>query len=344
MNDFIDDNISLWQWNIDSGEIFINSQWAQMLGYSQSELEPLTIDSLQQLIHPEDIESSKQATQNHLDGITPIYSSEVRLRHKNGEWIWVYSYGKIETINRQNSPLWITGYSQAITKWKNTEAAFKSNQVLLHNIINEMPDVFVLKDEKGDFLLCNETVAKLYKTTPNQMVGKSDEDFGVPKELSDFFRQNVLAIMQKGETELVYEDSFDAKTGEVHHFRSIKKPLKDHTGKNQILVIAQDITEIVEANEKIAKNEKRLNEVFEATQEGIWDWNVSTGKVHHNSQWYKILGFEQNELSNNVEAFSAQIHPEDKPLVWERLQNLFSPGVDSYYSEHRMICKNGQTI
>jgi diguanylate cyclase (GGDEF)-like protein/PAS domain S-box-containing protein len=343
-DNFISNTISLCKRSLSDGAVFINSQWAQMLGYSLLELEPFTSNALDQLIHPEDIEISKKAIQAYLDGKTSAYSCEIRLKHKNGTWIWIHDYGQMHPTNAESSSLWLNGYSQDITKWKNAEAAFDSNQTLLHNIINEMPDVFVLKDEKGDFLLCNQTVAKLYQTTPEQMVGKSDEDFGVPKELSDFFRQNVLAIMQKGETELVYEDSADAQTGEIHHFRSIKKPLKDHAGKNQILVIAQDITEIVQANEKIAKNEKRLREVFEVTQEGIWEWHVPSGVVEHNSQWYKILGFEEYELSDTVEAFSAQVHPDDKALVWEKIQTLFAPDTQSYYSEHRMICKNSETI
>ena len=62
--------------------------------------------------------------------------------------------------------------------------------------------------------------------------------------MSDSFRDNVLAIMARGETEIVYEDSRDAVSGELRHFRSIKKPLKSRAGEKQILVIALSLIHI----------------------------------------------------------------------------------------------------
>jgi len=215
---------------------------------------------------------------------------------------------------------------------------------LLQAVFDEIPDVIVLKDAQGDFLLCNQTVARLYGTTPEAMVGKHDDDFGVPKEIADGFRQNVLAIMARGQTEVVFEDSLDAVTNERRHFKSIKRPVKDADGNNQILVIAHDITDVVKAQHKVALSERRLNDVMAATQEGIWDWTVSTGQVSHNEQWYRLLGFSEGEIGDNVEAFSAHVHPQDRQMVWERIQALMSGADDLYQSEHRMIRKDGSVI
>ena len=220
----------------------------------------------------------------------------------------------------------------------------ETSKNLLRNLINEMPDVFVLKDHKGDFLLCNQAVAKLYNTTPQEMIGKNDEDFGVPHELSEFFRQNVLSIMESGQTQVVYEDSRNADTGDIRNFRSIKKPFQDINGNNQIIIIAQDISDIVQANEKVAHNEKRLREVFEATQEGIWDWSLNDNSVLHNDQWYKLLGYNEGEIQDNVEAFSSHIHPDDQSMVWDKIQKLLNAETNIYYSEHRMISKDGHVI
>lgn len=215
---------------------------------------------------------------------------------------------------------------------------------LFQAVFDEIPDVIVLKDDKGDFLLCNKTVARLYNTTPEQMVGKHDDDFGVPKVLADAFRENVLGIMARGETEVVFEDSCDAVTGEVRHFKSIKRPFKDAQGNNQILVIAHDITDVIRAQQQVAASEQRLQEVMMATQEGVWDWHLPSGRVIHNERWFSTLGFSEGEIASNVDAFSAHLHPQDRPQVWETLQRLLD-GTDSFYnSEHRMIHKDGSVI
>jgi PAS domain S-box-containing protein len=207
-----------------------------------------------------------------------------------------------------------------------------------------MPDVLVLKDHKGDFLLCNKTVANLYNTTPEAMVGKHDGDFGVPQAMADAFRENVQGIMARGEAEIVFEDSLDAASGEVRHFKSIKKPFKDAQGNNQILVLAHDITDVIRAQEKVAESERRLQEVLDVTREGIWDWHVPSSKVTHNKRWYKTLGYAEGDIPETVESFSSLVHPDDKPRVWQRIDDLLAGRTESYYSEHRLRCKDGHYL
>ncbi len=136
---------------------------------------------------------------------------------------------------------------------------------LFQAVFDEIPDVVLLKDEAGNFLLCNQAVARLYGTTPDEMIGKHDDDFGVPADMADGFRANVMAIMASGQTEIVFEDSRDATTGEVRHFKSIKRPFKDAQGRNQILVIAHDITDVVRAQQQVAQSEFTLQQVMMAT-------------------------------------------------------------------------------
>ena len=228
---------------------------------------------------------------------------------------------------------------------KPATAAESARELALYRaVFDEIPDCIVLKDYKGDFLLCNQTVARLYNTTPAEMVGKHDGDFGAPPELAEFFRQNVLGIMARGEMEVVFEDSRDAVSGEMRHFKSIKRPFKDADGRHQILVIAHDITDVVRAQERVAESERRLQEVMTATREGVWDWQISTGQVKHNAQWYGILGFAEGEIADNIHDFSQSIHPEDKPLVWEKIQAVLAGATEDYYSEHRMLRKDGAVI
>jgi PAS domain S-box-containing protein len=215
---------------------------------------------------------------------------------------------------------------------------------LFQAVFDEFPDIVLLKDERGDFLLCNQAVARLYGTTPDAMVGKHDDDFGVPKALADGFRANVLGIMASGRTEVVFESSRDATTGELRHFKSVKRPFKDPNGRDQILIIAHDITDIVRAQEKVAQSEFTLQQVMQATQEGIWDWHVPSGRLSHNARWFGILGFEEGEVPDRVEAFAGQLHPEDRDLVWQRIGRLLDRTDAHYMSEHRMLRKDGSVI
>ena len=214
---------------------------------------------------------------------------------------------------------------------------------LLRTVLDESPDFIILKDYKGDFLLANKPVADFYGTTPEEMVGKHDGDFSATPEQAEFFRQNVLAIMARGETEIVFEDSTDDATSETRHFKSIKKPFIGDDGRSQILVIAHDITDVRRAQQQVAANERRLNFVLHATGEGMWDWHIPSGSVAHNERWPDLLGYGTGELANTMEDFTRCLLPEELPDIQAALHRCLS-GEAPYAHEHRMRRKDGRII
>ena len=199
------------------------------------------------------------------------------------------------------------------------ENRVQSNEKLFRTVIDEIPDAVVLKDHEGNFLLGNKFVANLYKTTPEEMIGKHDGDFGVPKKLSDFFRKNVLEIMEKGETSVVYEDSADANTGKIRHFKSIKKPFKNEKGENRILVIAHDVTDLIRTEKELKESKKQLDFVLQGAKAVTWKANLQTGKISFSSNDF----FGQS--ANNVDSYEkwfACVHEDDTKKAQESIQKL----------------------
>ncbi|MBN2896565.1 MAG: diguanylate cyclase [Campylobacterales bacterium] len=172
---------------------------------------------------------------------------------------------------------------------------------LLFDVINQMPDVLVVKDVQGNFLLANEAVARLYQTTPEAMVGKNDGDFGVPQELSEAMRRNVLAIMAKGHGEVVYEESVDVKTGELRHFKSIKAPFDDADGQRQILVIAQDVTDLVRARRTIALQNTFLKTLIQTIPDLVWLKDPEGRYLACNPRFEALYGVREAELLGRID-------------------------------------------
>jgi PAS domain S-box-containing protein len=119
--------LGFWDWNLKTGEMKRNEYWAQMLGYSLSELKP-TIDQWTELIHPADKESVWQSVQDHLNGKTSMYKVECRLRSKKGEYKWILDLGRIVEYNSTGKPLRFSGIHTDITERKNSELALKDSQ------------------------------------------------------------------------------------------------------------------------------------------------------------------------------------------------------------------------
>ena len=86
-------NDGIWDWNLETGEVYFSSRWKSMLGYAEDEIRDW-IESWESLIHPDDRERATTAIEEHLSGRTPLYRLEHRLRAKGGEYRWILARGK----------------------------------------------------------------------------------------------------------------------------------------------------------------------------------------------------------------------------------------------------------
>lgn len=114
-------NLGIWEWNIVTGETKFNEKWAEIVGYTLAELSPINIDTWVKLTHPDDLQKSNEFLNAHFEGKTTRYSCEVRMLHKNGQWVWVLDTGKVNQWTEEGKPLIMSGIHQDISEQKETE-------------------------------------------------------------------------------------------------------------------------------------------------------------------------------------------------------------------------------
>ncbi|RBW48588.1 bifunctional diguanylate cyclase/phosphodiesterase [Marinobacter sp. F3R11] len=212
---------------------------------------------------------------------------------------------------------------------------------LLSDIVNAIPEPILAKDWDGNFVFANSYVARLYGTTPEEMIGKEDSYFTGNKEQGRFFKENVQSIMSRFEPETVYEDSTDNNTGEIRHYQSLKIPFKNRNGDLNIAVIARDITDITELKNLAEFNSKRLELVLAVSREGMWDWNTETNVVLFSKGWEKITGI--NRSKGSFSYFMSRIVEDDKQRVSDALEALLEKNIP-YDIEFRFKRPDGEVI
>ena len=109
-------NAGTWEWNIQTGETIYNERWAEIIGYSLSELSPKTIQSWIDLAHPDDLLISNQKIDDYLKGETGFYEFQARMKHKDGHWVWVEDRGKITEWDELGKPLKMSGTHTDVTE------------------------------------------------------------------------------------------------------------------------------------------------------------------------------------------------------------------------------------
>ncbi len=129
--------IGTWEWQIGSGKTVFNERWAEMLGYSLAELQPQGIELWQRLAHPDDLNESASRLAQHFRGESEVYECEVRMRHKDGHWVWILDRGRVVERDGDASPLLMAGTHLDISRRKQDEMELEQYRHHLEEMLDE---------------------------------------------------------------------------------------------------------------------------------------------------------------------------------------------------------------
>lgn len=130
--------IGLWDRDLRTDVSTYNEQWARMAGYDLAELKALTADAWGFLAHPGDRARANALCEDYLAGRSEAYECEVRLRHKDGRWIWVLTRGKVVERSADGRPARIIGTHLDITERRRTEEAQASLVAQKETLMREL--------------------------------------------------------------------------------------------------------------------------------------------------------------------------------------------------------------
>jgi len=102
-------DVGTWEWHVQTGEVRFNDRWAEIVGYTLAELAPVSIETWKGLCHPDDFARSGEVLRRVFTRETAFYSCEVRMRHKDGHWIWVHDRGKVVEWDEHGQPVRMSG-------------------------------------------------------------------------------------------------------------------------------------------------------------------------------------------------------------------------------------------
>ncbi|MGB3691621.1 MAG: PAS domain S-box protein, partial [Spirulinaceae cyanobacterium] len=177
---------------------------------------------------------------------------------------------KIPTYDENGEPEYLLCFSEDITERKqaeealrHSEAALREQKEFLSKIIDTDPNLIFVKDWEGKYILANQTLAELYQTTTEEMVGKSDADFNPNTLEVESYLWADRQVMTSGESQL-FEETLTKVTGELIYLQTIKKPLISRNGRTrQVLGVSTNITPIKKVETALREQKKFLRSVID---------------------------------------------------------------------------------
>lgn len=118
--------VGTWETNLQTGETIVNPRWAEMFGYTYDEVKANPSAIWSQNAHPDDLTLAHELLRQHCNAQIDTLDFENRMRHKNGQWVWQRTTGKLISRSADGRPEWLYGMNMDITAQKNAEMEFKA--------------------------------------------------------------------------------------------------------------------------------------------------------------------------------------------------------------------------
>ncbi|WP_017719422.1 PAS domain S-box protein [Kamptonema formosum] len=288
--------VGVWDWNVGTGEIYLDSNLKAMLGFEPEEI-PNRIQDWLKRVHPEDRSAVMAAAKAHLEGRTPDYEIEHRTINKDGSIRWILARGT--AIRDGGGKAYrMMGTDSDITEGKQGEdALLQAKQDLEIRVQERTTELTQLLEQLQRESFERQLVAEALSQSQdrlNSILNSLDDVvwsvhattfemlyispaaetvYGLPQ--SEFFnhpnlwmemihpqdRQRVEGMLQKritaGTTDMEYR--IVRPSGEVHWLRSRSRLVCDATGSPvRIDGIETDITERKRAEAALRQSETQF--------------------------------------------------------------------------------------
>ncbi|MNJ25520.1 Cyclic di-GMP phosphodiesterase Gmr [compost metagenome] len=130
-----------------------------------------------------------------------------------------------------------------------------------------------------------------------------------------------------------------ALAGEVEQRRLIEEQLREAQVGLESRV-AQRSQELDVANQALSKSEQRLALALEASELGLWDWNLETDEIHH-TQLRELFGLEPEQVQEMLAHLKPRLHPDDVPLLKRTLVEHLKGRSEDYRIDYRVRHRQG---
>ncbi len=237
-------HLGTWEWNVKTGETVFNERWAEMIGYTLSELEPVNINTWLNVAHPDDLKKLEEELNRHFKGETAYYECESRMKHKNGSWIWILDRGKVIEWDEKGEPVRMFGTHADISEQKQVEIGLRESHDELERFFSVNLDLLCIADTDGNFIKTNNAWGDILGYSTQELTQRKFLEFIHPDDLDATFQ--TMSKLEKQEQVINFVNRYRSKDGSYHYIE-----WRSHPYGKLVYAAARDITERVEYEKKI---------------------------------------------------------------------------------------------
>ncbi|WP_256623304.1 PAS domain S-box protein [Methanolobus chelungpuianus] len=151
----------IWELDLRTGVISLEGlgSWEKITGYTPADFGQLNLEVWSMLTHPDDRPSVYRQLYDIIASNKEFYVAEYRMRHRNGEWVWVQANGRISEYDRDGRPLRMYGTHIPIGERKEIEGELKSSEENFRTLFATLDNIIIVGTYDGKVLYANPALS-----------------------------------------------------------------------------------------------------------------------------------------------------------------------------------------
>jgi len=332
-------HIGIWEWTVGSGRLVWSDELKAMFGWSTAATD-LTFEMVISAIHPDDRADVRSALRRALAG-GATYHQECRIIRPDGSVRWIATTGRGEydatgwCVRMLGVSLDVTDRKQADEEISRRGAQLAEAQGIAHLGSYEW-------DVHRNTVERSEELCRIFGVAPDQFPPTFEGYLErVHPDDRHATRSAIDAAFQQG-TPFEFEERIVRPDGTVRMLHSQGRWIVDTAGRPSKLVgICQDITERKRAEDQLRRSEERFQMAARATNDVIWDWDLTNGTVWWNRGITSVFNYGPDDVVDSADWIAANVHPDDLEVMTQGLRAVMSAGGVFWSGEYRLRRADG---
>jgi diguanylate cyclase (GGDEF)-like protein/PAS domain S-box-containing protein len=185
-------------------------------------------------------------------------------------------------------------------------------------------------DSELNILAVNQYLAQAQNLHPEDLIGQPISFYNSNLNFLEF----IQAVFSQPQQTISREIELQIDRDPRHLLIVAQKS----TQENVAVFIEIDLTACQQTNTALRESEERYALAMQATNDGIWDWNLKTNAIYFSPRWKSMLNYQENEM-NSLDEWFSRIHPGDVERIKMEILNHLSELNSKFESEYRILCK-----
>jgi len=245
----------LWEINFITNKVYFSELFMKMIGFDHYEFEH-NVENWEERVHPKDHDKVIHLLQTYIHGEASHFEIEYRLKHKNGNYIWIRDTGVAEK-DEQDKPVLMIGSIMNISELIEKQVVIESQRNDYNNLINNLAETVFRLDDDKQFKFLNTYWKSISGYNQADSLNHSILEYILPDDIASANKHLNKLIKSKSET-CIFDTRLKKKDGSVKWVQIIARNTKDSNSKSY--AITGSIININE-NKEAELKEKELVEL-----------------------------------------------------------------------------------